>query len=218
MLLVIATPLVFASPILVLGSEKGTKIQIADDRAMLGDKPAAVVIRISDPDGVDTAHLYFRSPLTETFAFVPLELEGDKYAGTLPAPRAGTHHIDQLILVKDGAGRLSQSRFFLSRVKAPKIVDKQALKQPVAVYSELLLVPDSVEGLPETSLLTWWGQKKYGVVAGLIFGVATGTDAAETSISEPVSERSNTIKYNNTVPGRAGAVVAVALLAGSAVT
>jgi len=145
-------------------------IQIADTGKVPVGSPFKVSARVTDPDGVDVVRLYFKAPHARHFAFVDLLPRNGEYVGLMPAPAAGTTRIEQVVLVKDGSGNISQSSFFDTSTSIAKTGATPTSTRGV-VYAEATPKPAKLDGFSGKYVIKTVPESlKLGVVAGLVKG------------------------------------------------
>lgn len=204
-----------------------TVFQIADIKQAPAKLPLTVSSKISDPDGIEQVRLYFKSPQAAHFDFIPMTMENDIYVGRLPAPAENTAQIDQILLVEDGAGNLSQSRLFSTPVTS---VGNRAIPdyRAVPVYTEIQPTPETIDGFTGKYIISSVSEsQKLGVQAGLISSAAAGLPEPDTK-PEPAPTPSAPAKTENaestasttgsmstgTMLGIAGGAALLAVIAG----
>jgi len=187
-------------------------IQIADTGKVPVGSPFKVSARVKDPDGVDIVRLYFKAPHAKDFSFIKLKPKGGEYVGLMPAPAAGTNRIEQVVLVKDGSGNISQSSFFDTSTSIAKTGNTPASKS-VVVYSEATPKPSKLEGFTGKYTIKKVPEPlKLGVVAGLVKGSTTAKAKSGKTAAKP-DEKSSEGLSTAAIAGIAGGAVALIAVA-----
>jgi len=187
-------------------------IQIADTGKVPVGAPFKVSARVRDPDGVDIVRLYFRAPHAKDFAFIDLKPKGGEYVGLMPAPAAGTNRIEQVVLVKDGSGNISQSSFFDTSTSIAK-TGNTPLSRSVVVYSEVTPKPSKLDGFTGRYVIKTVPESlKLGVVAGLVKG-STAAKAKSGKTAAKTDEKSSEGLSTAAIAGIAGGAVALIAVA-----
>lgn len=189
-------------------------IQVLDPAGIPANRPFRVTAKVTDADGVDRVRWYFREAGSEHFAFVDLKPSNGEYTGFMPAPAATTARVEEVVLVRDKAGNLTQSKFFETPVTTPATAP--ATGSPLTVYSEVSPPPVSLPGFEGDYLVKGVSDsRKYGVAAGLVSAEAAkyqGEVSAPATSAEMTEKKG--LSRGAMIGLAAGGVAVVALAAG----
>ena len=158
-----------------------------------------ITTEFATESSVDSVRVYFRAAGDVPYAFVPMQVDGSKYAGVLPALARGAETLEYLILVRSPSGGIETSQTF--RVEVQDGVESDSSAQPLTVYTELPLAPPSLPGFADNVLIeTIEPQVRYGRLAGII----DETTEESSGTSAPTSTPSPTTTSPTTAGSRTG--------------
>jgi len=197
----------------VTATSRDTEIQLSDPGAAPLGTPFRVFAKVADPDGVDAVRLYFKAAHAQDFNYVNMALKDGEYVGRLPAAAAGTARIEQVILVKDGAGNISQSHFFDTSTSKAATASGSAAS-PVTVYSEVVPTPTDLDGFTgKYTIGAAPASQKYGIVAGLVKGDAARESGDKGNTGVEAKEKKTAGLSTPAIVGIAGGAVALIAIA-----
>lgn len=199
---------------LASASDGKSEIKIADTGKAPVGYPFEASARVTDPDGVDVIRIYFKAPQSREFFFIELKAKNGEYVGLMPAPAAGTTRVEQVVLVKDGSGNISQSRFFDTSTSISK-TGSIPESRPVVVYSEVTPTPKKLDGFTgKYTIRKVPESQKLGVVAGLVRGDADTKGKSAKSSGRAGKEKSGGLSKTAIAGIAGGAVALIAVAAG----
>ena len=141
------------------------------------DQRIRMEARVEDPLGIKLVRCYFKAAGEADLVFVPMTMAGkNEYAGTLPAPAAGTSQIEYLFLAVNSSNVVVRTQNFrVYKDAAKKVPDWQEVPKQgdIKVSMELGKPPKELRGFSDNLTIDMVESgARFGVVAMLYHAAA----------------------------------------------
>lgn len=186
----------------------------------VSDKRIELGAGISDPRGVKLARVYFKTGAQADYLFAPMQLSGNRYVATLPAPSASTPSIEYLFLALNNDGQVSRTDAY--KVNARMTVEIPAWQSArnrgeVKIFTELPITPKTVAGFSDSVVVdVAESGARFGTTAGLYGapgGAASGTTASAGTTTSTTAATTTASTATTTAATAAAATTAATVAA-----